>query len=153
MGDAGPVFCHQCHLIVCNSVFLLQNKITLCVCKCMHIWEGGTVPKDCVHADKPRLASGSLCLHSKETCFASCSFSPPFHPLKNSSMSSALQIVEIPLCRWICIIYLLNKIFELGIHKWISKVNMLKSSRFHLCGTSCHVHPFKQPVAVLHPKA
>ncbi len=61
--DAGPVLCHPYLLVLCNSLFLLQNKITLCVQ--MHAYmRGGTVPKDQVHTDKPRLASGSFCLHS-----------------------------------------------------------------------------------------
>lgn len=97
--DAGPVLCHPCHLILCNSVFLLQNKITLCVCKCVHIWEGVLYRKIGFTLTSPGWLLALSVFTQKKHVLLPAVF-PPSRPLKNSSISSALKIVEIPLCSW-----------------------------------------------------
>lgn len=141
--------CHPCHrlVIVCNE------KKTMWVQ--MHAYmRGGTVPKDRVQTDKPRLASGSFCLHSKEACSATCSreFSPH---------SALWRIVPCHLsCKWWkspCVDEFVSFISQQDL--WLmnsqrmSKVTCWKPAGFAICGTSCHIHPLQLSAVVLPQKA
>lgn len=65
-------------------------------------------------------------------CYLQQRVFPPLRPLKNSSLSFVLQMVEIPLCRWICIIYFLTRSLTYEFTENV-KSNMLKTSRI------CHM--------------